>query len=116
MSGDEARLVQLCVETAKAMNCYVERLGQRRADKAGQDAGAPDMLLYVSGRCIPLELKRARDRETHTPCGKLSLAQIVAIERREAQGVETHVVDSVQAFVDAVNAARRGGRGVRRIR
>ena len=98
--------MQLCYQAAKAMNVHVERIGQHRADKAGQDRGAPDMLVYVAGRCLPIEFKRALDRETHTPCGKLSLAQIVAIERREAQGVETHVVDSLEDFVKVVNKAR----------
>lgn len=113
MSGDEADLVHLCKLAAERMGAYVERIGQRRADKAGQDQGAPDLLCYVNGQVLPCELKRAKDRETHTPCGRLSLAQIVAIERREAQGVRTYVIDSVDGFVAAVNEARRP-RGVTR--
>lgn len=105
---DESALVLDCKRAAEAMNVYVERIGQRRADKAGQERGAPDMLVYVAGRCIPMEFKRAKDRETHTPCGKLSLDQVVAIERRAEQGVLTHVVTTLDEFVAVVNAARRG--------
>jgi hypothetical protein len=106
----EAALVQLCLQAADAMSVYVERVGQWRADKAGSDPGVPDLLLYVHGRCIPCELKRARDRQTHTPCGKLSYAQIVAQERRRDHGVETVVVTCLDDFVNAVNAARRPAR------
>ena len=89
------------------MNVYCEVIGQRRAKGSGTTQGAPDMLVYVAGRALPVEFKRALDRVTHTPCGKLSYDQIVAIERRAAQGVETHVVDSLDDFVRLVNEARR---------
>lgn len=115
MSGEEAALVLDCKRAAEAMGVYVERIGQHRADKAGSDRGVPDMLVYVNERVLIVEFKRAVDRDTHTPCGRLSLDQLVAIERRDAQGVMTFVVDRLEDFVRIVNAARMA-RGVERAR
>lgn len=108
----ERDLVSQCDDIAKAMNAYVEWLGQRRADKAGQSVGTPDGLLYCGGRCTPLEFKRAKAADG-TPAGRLSLGQIVAAERRAAQGVETHVIDTAEGFVRVVNDCRKA-RGVKR--
>lgn len=68
-----------------------ERIGQRRADKAGQDIGAPDYLLCVNGWHHPLEFKRAAG-------GCFSLGQLVAAERRRAAGVETYAPTSFAEF------------------
>lgn len=96
----ESELVGACMEVATAMACYVERLGQRKAKGAGNERGAPDALLYCAGKVVPLEFKRFRD-------GRLELDQIAAIEKRQAQRVETHVVRRVEDFVAAVNSCRR---------
>jgi len=96
----EHELVGACMLAAKAMNVYVERLGQRKAKGAGNERGAPDALLYCAGKVVPLEFKRFRD-------GGLELDQIAAIEKRQAQHVETHVVRRVEDFVAAVNSCRR---------
>lgn len=108
MTGLERDLVADVKRAAEAMHVYLEWIGQNRAKHSGTSRGAPDCLVYVNGRVIPVEFKRAVDRATHTPCGKLSLDQTVAIERRRAQGVETHVVDDVRDFARIVNEARRG--------
>ena len=97
---------------AKALGWYVEFMGQRRADKAGQSIGTPDMLLYRGGQVLPVEFKRARNHDG-TPAGKLSLGQIVAMERRQEAGVRTAVVTTVEEFVAAGNSLCRS-RGVRR--
>lgn len=104
----EKDLVFLCLEAAKAMSVYVEVISQRGGRHSGTSRGAPDFLVYVASRCIPIELKRAKDPATKTPCGRLSLDQVVAIERRQAQGVETFVVTTLDEFVAVVNGARRG--------
>jgi hypothetical protein len=96
----EHELVGACMQVATAMACYVERLGQRKAKGAGNERGAPDALLYCAGKVVPLEFKRFRD-------GRLGLDQIAAIEKRQAQRVETHVVRRVEDFVAAVNGCRR---------
>ena len=109
----ERDLVAEVAVIAKAMNVYVEFMGQRRADKAGQSIGSPDMLIYCGGQVLPVEFKRARNHDG-TPAGKLSLGQIVAMERRQDAGVRTAVVTSVEEFVSAVNGLRKA-RGVPRV-
>ena len=108
----ERDLVAEVVVVAKAMNVYIELMGQRRADKAGQSIGTPDMLIYAGGQVLPVELKRARNHDG-TPAGTLSLGQIVAMERRQEAGVRTAVVTTCEEFVAEVNGLRRR-RGVRR--
>jgi hypothetical protein len=105
----EADLIADCKRAAAAMGCYVEWLGQHRADKAGQSRGAPDGLLYCAGHLIPLEFKRARNPDG-TPAGRLSLDQIVARDRRREQHVETYIVDSLESFITVVNGCRRPAR------
>lgn len=100
------------VVIAKAMNVYIELMGQRRADKAGQSIGTPDMLVYRAGQVLPVELKRAKNHDG-TPAGKLSIGQIVAMERRQEAGVRTAVVTTVEEFVSVVNGMCKA-RGVRR--
>ena len=108
----ERDLVSEIAVVSKALGWYVEFMGQRRADKAGQSIGTPDMLVYRAGQVLPVELKRAKHRDG-TPAGKLSIGQIVAMERRQEAGVRTAVVTSVEEFVSAVNAMCKA-RGVRR--
>ena len=96
----EHELVAEIMRYAEAMNVYVERLGQRKAKGAGNERGAPDLLLYCAGHVVPIECKRFRD-------GRLEQDQAAAIEKRLAQRVETRVVRRVEDFVEAVNAARR---------
>jgi len=105
-------LVADVVVIAKAMNVYIELMGQRRADKAGQSIGTPDMLVYRAGQVLPVELKRAKNHDG-TPAGKLSIGQIVAMERRQEAGVRTAVVTTVEEFVSVVNGMCKA-RGVRR--
>lgn len=100
----EAELVDVCVDAAIAMGVYTERIGQRKAKGAGNEKAAPDLYFYCNGQTVPCEMKRFRD-------GRLSLDQIVAIERRAACGVETAVVRRLEDFVSAVNR-RRMARGV----
>jgi hypothetical protein len=102
----EAALVQSCRQAATAMGVYTERLNQHRGDKAGSDRGAPDMLVYVGEKVLVCEFKRAKNADG-TPAGVLSRDQVVAIERRKAQGVNTYVIDDVRDFAAAVNNARR---------
>ncbi|MEI6502832.1 MAG: hypothetical protein WCP21_17620 [Armatimonadota bacterium] len=105
-------MVAEVVVIAKAMNVYIELMGQRRADKAGQSIGTPDMLVYAGGQVLPVELKRAKNHDG-TPAGKLSIGQIVAIERRQEAGVRTAVVTTVEEFVAIVNGMRKA-RGAQR--
>ena len=109
----ERDLVGEIAVIAKAMNCYVEFLGQRRADKAGQSIGTPDMLVYRAGQVLPVELKRAKNHDG-TPAGKLSIGQIVAMERRQEAGVRTAVVTTVEEFVAIVNGMCKARGVVRR--
>ena len=74
IGGLERDLVAEVAVIAKAMNVYIELMGQRRADKAGQSIGTPDMLVYAGGQVLPVELKRARNHDG-TPAG-LSLIHI----------------------------------------
>jgi hypothetical protein len=113
VSGLERDLVSEIAIVAKAMGIYVEFLGQRRADKAGQSIGTPDMLVYRAGAVLPCELKRAKNRDG-TPAGVLSLGQIVAMERRSEAGVRTAVVTSVEEFVCAANSMCKARGVVRR--
>lgn len=108
----ERDLVAACLAVANAMGVYVEPIGQRKAKGSGTAIGAPDLLVYAGGTCLPCELKRAKHPDG-TPAGKLSLGQIVSMERRQEHGVETAVVTSVDEFVRVVNKLRVG-RGVRR--
>ncbi len=102
----ESELVADCVRVAEAMGAVLERVGQYRADKAGQDRGMPDAFLYAGGKCLPIEMKRPK--QTDTRQGRCSLDQIVAAERRRKCGVETYVIDTLEAFVCLVNWARCG--------
>lgn len=95
----EHELVADIMSLAGSLAVYVERLGQRKAKGAGNERGAPDLLLYCNGLVVPIECKRFRD-------GKLELDQAAAIEKRQAQGVETHVVRRISDFIDAVNSCR----------
>ena len=112
IGGLERDLVAECLVVAKAMGIYVEVVGQRRARGSGTSIGVADMLVYAGGQVLPVELKRAKNHDG-TPAGKLSIGQIVAIERRQEAGVRTAVVTTVEEFVAEVNGLRRG-RGVRR--
>ena len=108
----ESALVLDCKRAAEAMSVYCEWISQRGGRHSGTSRGAPDCLVYVAGIVIPVELKRARQPDG-TPAGRLSMDQVVAIERRAAQGVETHIVSDVREFVALVNAARRHARAAR---
>lgn len=104
--SDEAALVLSCKQAAEAMSVYCEWISQRGGKHSGTSKGAPDCLVYVHGQVLPCEMKRARNADG-TPAGKLSYDQLVAIERRAAHGVKTHVVTSVEEFAQVVNRARR---------
>jgi hypothetical protein len=107
LPDSEAALVRDCIHAAEALRCYCEWISQRGGKGSGTTRGAPDCLLYCNGYVVPIELKRAKSRDG-SPGGKLSYDQIVAIERRRAQGVDTFVVDDVQMFATIVGACRRG--------
>ena len=107
VTGLERDLVADCKRAADAMVVYVEWVSQRGGKHSGTSKGAPDCFVYVAGKVVPVEFKRAKHHDG-TPAGRLSLDQNVAIERRLKQGVETHVVESVQGFANVVNAARTG--------
>ena len=109
----ERDLVAEITVVSKSLGWYVEFMGQRRADKAGQSIGTPDMLVYRAGQVLPVELKRAKNHDG-TPAGKLSIGQIVAMERRQEAGVRTAVVTTVEEFVAVVNGMCRARGVVRR--
>ena len=101
----EADLVHECRAAAEAMNAFLAVVGQRNSRKAGSTLGFPDLCLFCCGHTVLIELKRTKAPDH--PRGALSLGQLVFIERAAEQGVKVHVVDSLQGFVDIVNACRR---------
>ena len=82
---------------------YLEVIGQRRARGAGNSLGAPDALLYCSGRVAIIEFKRPDGK------GRLSDVQETARRIRAEHGVETYVIEQLDEFVALLNRMRRDG-------
>lgn len=101
----EADLVNDCTLAADTMGVFLEVAGQRKAKGSGSSKGLGDGFLCVAGWHHPLELKRAASKGTER--GRFSYDQIVAAERRRAQGIETYAPRTLQEFVNLVNWSRR---------
>lgn len=97
----EADLVEDCRKAAVTMGAFFERIGQRDARKAGSDRGAPDVIIYAAGRVAFCEFKRSSG-------GRFSLDQLVAAERRRAQGIETYAPSRLEHGVALLNWMRCG--------
>jgi hypothetical protein len=106
----EADLVDDCRRAATALQVHLEVAGQHVARKSGSSKGLPDAFLYVAGWHHPLELKRPASQGISA--GRFSLDQMVAAERRRAQGVETYAPRTLEQFVALVNWSRRHAAGV----
>ncbi|HEY5474729.1 MAG TPA: hypothetical protein VIK32_16260 [Candidatus Limnocylindrales bacterium] len=106
----EADLVDDCRRAATALQVVFEVAGQRVAKASGSSKGLPDAFLCVSGWHHPLELKRPASKGAEA--GRFSLDQLVAAERRRAQGVETYAPRALEQFVALVNWSRRHRDGV----
>ena len=105
VSGGEAALVDQCRVVAKAMNCFLVEIGQRRAKGSGTTVGVPDLAVICAGKTVWIETKRCHvPGEGH---GVLSIGQSAFIEKAAAQGVKVHVVDRVEEFIAVVNGMRR---------
>ena len=110
MTGPESALVDEILVVAKAMNCHLVEIGQRRAKGSGTTVGVPDLAVNCAGKTVWIETKRAhRPGEGH---GCLSIGQQAFIEKAAAQGVHVFVVDDVQQFIDIVNGCRRAQKHV----
>lgn len=105
----ESDLVDDCRLAAKTMGVCLEVAGQRKAKGSGSSKGLGDAFLCVRGWHHPLELKRPASRGTER--GRFSYDQIVAAERRRAQGVETYAPRTLPEFVNLVNWSRRNNPG-----
>jgi hypothetical protein len=107
MSGYEleAGLVTACAALATRCGLKLERIGQRKAKGSGTDRGAPDAFLYVAGFAHPLEFKRPKSDATRA--GRFSHDQIVAADRRRAQGVETYAPRQLQEFANLIGWSKR---------
>jgi hypothetical protein len=101
----EADLVDDCRRAAEALGAFLEVAGQRSAKGSGSSRGLPDAFLCVGGWHHPIELKRPASRGT--PAGRFSYDQIIAAERRRAQGVETYAPRTLEEFVALANWSRR---------
>lgn len=88
----EAVLVRDIVAALRAAGRTVLRVGQRRCDLAGSDAGVPDLLLWCPARQSWLGL------EAKTAQGRLSVAQRAL--------VEAGMVIVIRSVEDALEAAR----------
>jgi hypothetical protein len=95
----ERDIVAGCAEIANLLGLYMEVIGQRNAKGSGTTVGAPDAILYRNGHAIPVEFKRAD--------GRVRWGQDVARQCRAAQGVQTHVIRTVQEFADLCGGRRR---------
>ena len=90
---------------AKAMNCMLVEMQQKRAKGSGSTIGLPDLAVLCNGKTVWIETKRAHVKgEGH---GCLTVGQVAFIERAAEQGVRVFVVDCVQDFVSVVNGCRR---------
>lgn len=102
----ESDLVADAKRACEAMGVVLEVAGQRRADKAGQDRGLPDAFLHAGGRTWCLEFKKPKAKGER--CGRFSLDQLVAAERRRRCGVETYAPSILEHVVALANFARCG--------
>lgn len=100
MSGLERDLVAECRVIAKAMNCFLVEMGQRKAKGSGSTIGLPDLAVLCAGKTVWIEMKRPK-------IGVVSVGQRAFIERAAEQGVRVHVVDNIEDFVSCVNECRR---------
>ncbi len=107
MSGYEleADLVNACHALAEKCGLKLERIGQRKSKGSGTDRGAPDAFLYVCGFAHPLEFKRPQTSGTRA--GRFSNDQLVAAEKRAAEGVATYAPRTLQEFANLVGWSRR---------
>jgi hypothetical protein len=111
MTALESDLVQECRVAAKAMNCFLVEMGQRKAKGSGSTRGLPDLAVLCNGQTVWIEVKRPKTADH--PHGYLSLAQSAFIAASAEQGVEVRVVDCLEDFVGLLNSCR-SSHGVRR--
>jgi hypothetical protein len=94
----EADIVVQIQDGLRALGYTVLRIGQHRADLAGQTAGTPDLMVtrntWLSGFWIALEVKR--------PGGRLSPAQRQLVDDRRI--FVAHDFDEARAIMERIPA------------
>lgn len=90
----EAEVVNNCRKWLNDFHMgYMEVAGQRKAKHSGSSVGFPDAVVYSKGRVFIVEFKRPNG-------GRLDNGQVLAIQCREAEGIQTWVISNEQEFVD----------------